>query len=336
MGESADGTRLRILAGIDEAGLGPLLGPMTMGYAVFRSRAATANLWDVLEVAVSPTPGDDPKRFVVADSKKVFNRTPRGAKRLEATALGFLALLDAGRAVERSAESLVCARPSELAFPRADFEPHPWFARLPVKLPRHNDAKLLELRVERLARVMKKTEVELVDAGVRVVPERELNRSFRATGNKSRTTWEHCSALIARVWELHAAEGVRCVVDRQGGRAHYGGLLARLFRRANVEMVREEDGVSEYRVSEREGPRRMKILFAEKADRRSFAVALASCLAKYARETAMDAFNDYFGELSPGLAPTAGYTTDGRRWLVDAAEMLERTAIDRRCLVRER
>ncbi|MCE9592846.1 MAG: hypothetical protein K8S98_01525 [Planctomycetes bacterium] len=336
MSEHANGARLRVLAGIDEAGLGPLLGPLTMGYAVFRSRAATANLWDVLDVAVSQTPGDDPKRFVVADSKKVFNRTPKGAKRLEATALGFLALLDPKRAVERSGESFVCARPSELAFPRADFEPHPWFARLPAKLPRHNDAPTLELRVERLARVMKKAEVELVDAGVRVVPERALNRSFRETNNKASTSWEHCSALLARVWELHAAEGVRCVVDRQGGRAHYGGLLGRLFRDARVELVREEEGVSEYRVIERDGPRRMKLLFAEKAERRSFAVALASCLAKYARETAMDAFNDYFRELSPDLAPTAGYTTDGRRWLVDAAELLERVAIDRECLVRER
>ncbi|MCC6408554.1 MAG: hypothetical protein IT453_15435, partial [Planctomycetes bacterium] len=183
---------------------------------------------------------------------------------------------------------------------------------------------------------LRKAEVELVDAGVRVIPERELNRSFRATGNKGRTTWEQCAALLARVWELHATEGLRCVVDRQGGRAHYGGLLARLYPTARVELVREDDGLSEYRVIERDGPRRMKLLFAEKAERRSFAVALASCLAKYARETAMDSFNDYFRELSPDLAPTAGYTTDGRRWLADAAELLERLELADDCLVRER
>jgi ribonuclease HII len=80
----------------------------------------------------------------------------------------------------------------------------------------------------------------------------------------------------------------------------------------------------------------MKILFAEKAERRSFAVALASCLAKYARETAMDAFNSYFGELSESLEPTAGYTTDGRRWLEDAADLLARLELPRECLVRER
>lgn len=336
MDRGAGEPRLRVLAGIDEAGLGPLLGPLTLGYAVFRSHGTESNLWKVLDGAVSMKPSDDPKRFVVADSKKVFSRTPKGARRLEATALGFLALLDPARAVVRSGESLVCARPAELAFARESLAAHPWFAHLPAKLPRHLDAPTLELRVERLARSMRKGSVELVDAGVRVVPERELNSSFARTQNKSRTSWEQCAAILERVWERHAGEGLRCVVDRQGGRAHYGGLLARLYPGAAVELVRESDGLSEYTVVERRGPRRMKILFAERAERRSFAVALASCLAKYARETAMDAFNAYFGELSPTLAPTAGYTTDGRRWLEDAADLLARLELPRECLVRER
>ncbi|MCK6447538.1 MAG: hypothetical protein L6Q99_14195 [Planctomycetes bacterium] len=333
-GQSA--VKLRVLAGVDEAGLGPLLGPLTLGYAVFRSRTNEPNLWKVLDGVVSQKPSDDPKRFVVADSKKVFNRTPKGAKRLEATALGFLALLDPARSVVRSGETLMRESPAELAFPRESFEPHPWFTRLPARLPSHVDGPTLELRVERLARALRKASVELVDAGVRVVPERELNQSFARTENKSRTSWEQCAAILARVWALHASEGLRCVVDRQGGRAHYGGLLGRLYPGAAVELVREDDGLSEYTVVERSGPRRMQILFAEKAERRSFAVALASCLAKYARETAMDAFNAYFRELSPTLAPTAGYTTDGRRWLEDAADLLARLELPRECLVRER
>jgi len=38
----------------------------------------------------------------------------------------------------------------------------------------------------------------------------------------------------------------------------------------------------------------------------------------------MDAFNAYFAELQPGLRPTAGYTTDGRRWLAEARSALSR------------
>ena len=77
----------------------------------------------------------------------------------------------------------------------------------------------------------------------------------------------------------------------------------------------------------------MWITFAEKAETRAFTVALASCLAKYARELAMGAFNRYFGALQPDLKPTAGYTSDGRRWLRDATPMLRRAGIAREVLV---
>ncbi len=50
----------------------------------------------------------------------------------------------------------------------------------------------------------------------------------------------------------------------------------------------------------------------------------------------MGAFNRYFGNLQPDLRPTAGYTTDGRRWVRDAASTLEKVGIDREVLVRRR
>ena len=80
----------------------------------------------------------------------------------------------------------------------------------------------------------------------------------------------------------------------------------------------------------------MRVAFTERAEDRWFAVALASCLAKYARELCMDSFNDYFCELQPDLRPTAGYTTDGRRWLRDARAALRGAGIERGELVRSR
>jgi ribonuclease HII len=80
----------------------------------------------------------------------------------------------------------------------------------------------------------------------------------------------------------------------------------------------------------------MRIVFSEKAERFSFAVALASCLAKYARESAMAAFNAYFRAHAPALAPTAGYATDARRWLADAEEVLGRLGLERAQFVRAR
>ena len=68
----------------------------------------------------------------------------------------------------------------------------------------------------------------------------------------------------------------------------------------------------------------------------SFATALASCLAKYARELVMEGFNAYFEELQPGLKPTAGYRNDGWRWLSDAEHAVGRSGLDRDTLVRKR
>ena len=150
--------------------------------------------------------------------------------------------------------------------------------------------------------------------------------------------------MIAWLWETCGQRGLELVVDRQGGRTRYAPLLAALLPRARLEVVRERPGRCEYRLTappeggrgRRVSARRMRIVFAERAELRSLPVALASCLAKYARETCMDAFNVYFGALQSGLRPTAGYTTDGRRWLAEAVAALHEAGLDPDVLVRAR
>jgi hypothetical protein len=218
----------------------------------------------------------------------------------------------------------------------AALDESPWFRGWRRALPAHQEAARLELSVERLWRAMRNANVELLDAGVSVLPAGDLNRSFRQTDNKSLTHWQTSLRVFRHLWERFAQGGLRLVVDRHGGRYHYGPLLGRAFPEAEVVQLRERPSHAEYRVSERAGPRRMRISFAERAERRSFATALGSCIAKYAREASMEAFNAWFAERQPELKPTAGYTTDGRRWLADAAAVIEQEGLDRRVLVRER
>ena len=45
---SEPGAELVTFAGIDEAGLGPMLGPLCLGYSVFRAPKAGADLWKAL------------------------------------------------------------------------------------------------------------------------------------------------------------------------------------------------------------------------------------------------------------------------------------------------
>lgn len=324
----------RVLAGVDEAGLGPLLGPLTLGWSAFRVPGGDADPWRLLERIVTDDPGQDRHRLVVADSKRVHARNPRGARRLEATALCFLAQLDPAGLGPRSGREFLASAPPELATPAAVFAAHPWYERLALELPVHVPADRLLLRRRQLATALARRGVEPCEAGVRVLPAGELNRSFQETGNKGLSHWGAVRGIVEHLWRRLGEEDLTLDVDRLGARRLYADPLRELLPGTRVEVVREAEGHSEYHVHG--GSRRMRIAFSERAEERSFAVALASCLAKYARELCMQAFNEYFGALQPGLRPTAGYTADGRRWLDDARPALSLAGLPSALVVRRR
>ena len=70
------------IAGIDEAGYGPLLGPFTAGWSLFRVPSTDTNLWEVTSDCVAQKPGRKDRRLRIDDSKRV-NTGPHGRTRLE-------------------------------------------------------------------------------------------------------------------------------------------------------------------------------------------------------------------------------------------------------------
>ena len=332
MKDGAEGAR--VVCGIDEAGLGPLLGPLTFGYSAFRIPSAGGDLWERLESEVATAVRGAADRIVVADSKKVYARNPRGRERLETTALSFLAQLEGGR--PEAGADLLRTPPPKLR-PRArDINSHPWYGRLAPELPIWTPADRLAIRAARLRRGLDKASIELLDAGVRVVPELELNRSFEETGNKGHSVISFVFQILQHLWASFGEEGVRVVVDRQGGRWHYGRVLHAAFPGTVLKVLSESPQMSQYVLEEQGGERKMLITFAERGEERAFSVALASCIAKYTRELCMEGFNAYFRDLQPDLHPTAGYTQDGRRWIEEAAPALAQADLPARTLVRER
>lgn len=328
----------RLLAGVDEAGLGPLLGPLTIGYSVLRAPADEPDPWRLLRRAVHKRPTKRAK-LVVADSKRVFARNPVGRRRLEKTVLTFLALLcPEGRPPRDAAELLFGALEPE----RDLVARHPWYARLP-ELPRELAPEAIELGAAGLARRMQARGLALIDAGVRVVPSGELNACFRETDNKAHTVWKRCLEVLRHLWERHGEESPEVTVDLLGGRGHYARLLERGFPEASVRVLFEGHGHAAYVLDERGDaatarwlPRRMHLEFRAKGEDASFAVALASCIAKYSRELVMSAFNDFFADHQPGLRPTAGYRTDGTRWLAEAERAIRVAGVEPEILVRSR
>ena len=82
-------------------------------------------------------------------------------------------------------------------------------------------------------------------------------------------------------------------------------------------LRREEGGErSSYRLGS------MEVCFQVKGERH-FPVALASMVAKYTRELAMEAFNAYWSDVCPGVRSTRGYPVDARRFRDDVRKRLD-------------
>ena len=78
----------------------------------------------------------------------------------------------------------------------------------------------------------------------------------------------------------------------------------------------------------------MQVSFEVDADSGHMPVALASMLAKYTRELLMSRFNAYFARRLPDVKPTAGYATDGQRWLEQVEPRLSELGLSRERLCR--
>ena len=337
MTRGAEG-RTRLRAGVDEAGLGPLLGPLAIGFSVLRLPEPASDPWKLLKRVVARKPPKRGKRLVVADSKLVFQRSATGRARLERTALSFLSLSNHGGEPPTDARELLFH-----TFPAGPglLDRHPWYAALP-ELPWELESASVELATALARRELDAQGVELVEAGVRVVPSGELNAGFQETNNKAATIWTKCLEVLRHLWMRHAEDDLDVTVDLLGGRMRYAPQLEGGFPEATVDVLHERPTHSAYLLRERDAdgsrwlPRRMRVEFLAKGDVRSFTTALASCCAKYARELVMTGFNAYFAERAPDVRPTAGYRTDGERWLGDVRPLLGPQAIPETVLIRQR
>ncbi len=325
---------MAFVAGIDEAGFGPLLGPLVVAAAAVETPdGADGDLWNLLSGCVTRKPSRRPGTVPVADSKKLLHRKrPRPLEHLERGVLGFLATGGIrpgglGELLDHLAPGLT----DQLGH-------YPWYADDDLPLPRCHDATDLALTANALAAGLKAAGVRVAALRAEVLLAGEYNRIVETTHNKSTTLFDVSSRLLVELlrqgWAEPDARNVLVCCDRQGGRMRYRPGLQRVFDRCDFKVLEESETLSAYRMSHRR--RQAELRFGVGFDARHLPVALASMIAKYVRELLMEQLNAFWARHVESLAPTAGYYADGKRFVAEIAPAAERLGIDPATFLRSR
>jgi len=322
---------MAILAGIDEAGYGPLLGPLVVSIAVFElpDELLRANLWDVLHKAVSIRKTGLSGRLLITDSKKAY--TPKGGvKHLKRTVHACLGDVSGdGYQPIRNAEELIDQLCPDCA---ERIKEYPWHRTLKEHIL-EQDGEDMQIASGVFRRTMSESNIRLLGIHSRCLDVEYYNHRVENVKNKSRVLFtELCSLVLDALEKADAGQTVQVVVDRQGGRVSYQQELMRMFPEAALSVIRQDETISSYELTD--NGKIMRIHFCVKADTKYLPVCLASMASKYLREVLMESQNRFFCKMCRGLKPTAGYWQDGQRFIQDLQRLAPDLSIDPKKLIR--
>jgi ribonuclease HII len=310
-------TRMVVLAGIDEAGFGPILGPLVVSSSAFSlpNHFLAADLWQILRKSVGNTRKHLAGRLLITDSKKAYSKQ-KGIRHLQRTVLACLECLG------KPAQHMAGKRPTTLTGLLTLLSPdsigrlgdYPWHRdiadyRLSV------DAADLAIATTVLKEDLASNGIELLELRSRCLDVAYYNKMVGSVKNKSNVLFTAVSQLIKNVFDNSESDYVQVIVDRQGGRTRYRRNLQRMFPDMELKILREGSAASSYELKAKD--KQMRLHFVVGADQRFLPVSLASMVSKYIRELLVDNMNRYFTELIPELKPTAGYWKDGLRFIED-------------------
>jgi hypothetical protein len=291
-----------IVIGMDEAGLGPNLGPLVITVTVWEvpGDPRDTDFWSAFEGFVTRDPPSSDSQLQIADSKHVYSPT-RGFDHLETGVLAACGLLGwIPTSFRDVTERVTCLTAGDLAT-------EPWFADRDASLP----SVVAAGHVTRLASAWSErchaADMRLRAIRSDVVLTQRFNQLTRQLDNKAAALSRLSLQLLRQVWSPTEPDRTLVLADKHGGRNRYHDLLADIADGQFIFALEEGADRSRYRIGATE------LAFQTRSEQH-LPVALASMVCKYLREVAMELFNAFWQEQAPGVKPTAGYPVDARRF----------------------
>jgi hypothetical protein len=286
------------------------------------------DLWKLLRSAVSHKRSKDGRKLHIADSKAVYSPSA-GLSELERAVLSLAAC---SGAMPASLDHVLSQTAPE-SLPH--LARHPWYtASAGESFPAECSPASVAIAANGLRLALKDASAEVVRYAASVVPEGQYNDLVTRTRNKASVLFTLAATHVDALVRLAGQDGAIILCDRQGGRSHYRHLLMDCFPDHTLTVVSETESRADYMLVR--GKCVVRVSFAEKSEDQHLPTAAASMLCKYLRETMMGRFNRWWAQRVPGVEPTAGYYTDGHRFLGDIRAHLATVGVREAELVRIR
>lgn len=301
---------MAVLVGIDEAGYGPLLGPLVVSSCAFSlpGEMLEKNLWQVLKKSVSPARRNLRGRLLITDSKKAHNKTDK-IKHLERSALACFKCLS--KDITTAGELIDEFCPDHLSRLIA----YDWYREIETKKLISACPKDIEIAAGVFKSDMDRNSIRFLGFQGRCLDAGYYNQMVEKVQNKATVLFTAACELIKHALGTYGHDDLQIIVDHQSGKVRYGQNLLRMFPGMELKILKETPKTSSYQLT---GPeKKMRIHFLVKADAKFLPVSLASMISKYLREILVEDINLYFQNRFSGLKPTAGYFKDGMRFLKD-------------------
>jgi len=321
-------SEMKLVIGVDEAGYGPSIGPLTI--------CATA--WRVpLSLDASEMTSMLEPEFLAKPIKRNSSHVPIGdSKKIHRDDYAVEGLILGARFLSFAIDGIV---PTEWDAKIASFAKEdwrrlaaiPWYVKRPSAHVMTLDSEFPD-QANYFQAALRKTnslEMHLVGIRMRVLDEIEFNRQVDRTGNKSTLLSEASLSLVKQVISEFSekSEDVEVYCDKHGGRNRYQAVLTFSFDEEWFDIELESRACSRYQAKWDEHA--MTLQFKVDGDS-IFPSAAASIVAKWTREELMNRLNGFWqGKVASGVKATAGYYVDAIRFAKQIDGAVKKLGLDR-------